>query len=415
MNLRRLSAVGVVVLSVLAGVVVPVAGAAAAAATAPASVTITGHGYGHGRGMSQYGAFGYALSGWGYEDILRKYYGGTKLATTARAAATTRITVRLSALIDRDIKVTVPKASFTVAGTIHFPAGRAVTMVARPDGYINVYRAVGCAGKGTRIAIIKGSQGVIVPDVTPGNDVTKMLTVCRSGVDPAYRGRLTFIPRADPARPPATVRRTINTVSLDDYLRGVVPREAIASWGDAGGGKGMNALRVQTVAARTYAAAENRYPYAKTCDTTACQVYGGAGSRGARIEDPRTDAAVRYTSGKVLLTPTGTFAYAEFGSSSGGWTAGGQFPAVSDTGDATPSNPYHNWSVRKDIRTLGPRFGVGTLKSAVVKTRNGLGADGGRVLTVLLTGTTGRTATVSGDDVRLALGLYSNWFVLHTG
>ncbi|HMC43012.1 MAG TPA: hypothetical protein VKI20_08380, partial [Acidimicrobiales bacterium] len=37
------------------------------------TVNITGHGYGHGRGMGQYGALGYALSGWDAPAILGHY------------------------------------------------------------------------------------------------------------------------------------------------------------------------------------------------------------------------------------------------------------------------------------------------------------------------------------------------------
>ena len=39
----------------------------------------------------------------------------------------------------------------------------------------------------------------------------------------------------------------------------------------------MNALRAQAVAARSFALSQNRYSYAKTCDTSSCQVYGGCG------------------------------------------------------------------------------------------------------------------------------------------
>ena len=74
---------------------------------------------------------------------------------------------------------------------------------------------------------------------------------------------------------------------MDDYLRGVVPRESPASWGDASGGKGMAALQAQAVAARSYAAAQNRYSWAQTCDYQNCQVYGGAGLNGV---SPRTRA-----------------------------------------------------------------------------------------------------------------------------
>jgi stage II sporulation protein D len=43
------------------------------------SVTIKGGGFGHGAGMSQYGAYGLALSGYPFEKILLHYYPGTEL------------------------------------------------------------------------------------------------------------------------------------------------------------------------------------------------------------------------------------------------------------------------------------------------------------------------------------------------
>src|SRR5215813_10656791 len=54
-----------------------------APSTASAGVTwvIRGHGFGHGVGMSQYGAYGYALHGYGYQAILGHYYPGTTIGT----------------------------------------------------------------------------------------------------------------------------------------------------------------------------------------------------------------------------------------------------------------------------------------------------------------------------------------------
>src|SRR5262249_61792714 len=55
--------------------------------TAPAGsgalFVFTGHGWGHGVGMSQYGAYGYALHGATFQQILAHYYPGTTLATTS--------------------------------------------------------------------------------------------------------------------------------------------------------------------------------------------------------------------------------------------------------------------------------------------------------------------------------------------
>ena len=57
--------------------------AAAGPAAAGTRFTIRGAGFGHGVGMSQYGAYGYALHGAGYQAILAHYYQGTALGTVA--------------------------------------------------------------------------------------------------------------------------------------------------------------------------------------------------------------------------------------------------------------------------------------------------------------------------------------------
>jgi len=60
-------------------ILVAIAGLCVAAATAAASWTVKGHGFGHGVGLSQYGAYGFAENGVGYQKILRHYYSGTEL------------------------------------------------------------------------------------------------------------------------------------------------------------------------------------------------------------------------------------------------------------------------------------------------------------------------------------------------
>src|SRR6266436_1053207 len=51
----------------------------ATATTGAATFVVTGHGWGHGVGMSQYGAYGYAQKGTGYEKIVLHYFTGTEL------------------------------------------------------------------------------------------------------------------------------------------------------------------------------------------------------------------------------------------------------------------------------------------------------------------------------------------------
>src|SRR5918992_762650 len=62
-----------------------VSAAAAPAVDAAVRHVIRGAGFGHGIGMSQYGAYGFALEGSGYADILAHYYKGTQLTSAPGA------------------------------------------------------------------------------------------------------------------------------------------------------------------------------------------------------------------------------------------------------------------------------------------------------------------------------------------
>jgi SpoIID/LytB domain protein len=204
--------------------------------------------------------------------------------------------------------------------------------------------------------------------------------------------------------------RAVNFVMMEQYLRGVVPRESPASWGDLGSGRGLNALKAQAVAARSYAWAEQRNAKYKTCDTTACQVYGGAGLNGTRIENVNSDRAVAETGTEVRVFPNGTVARTEFSSSTGGYTAGGTFPAVPDSGDDVSANPNHSWATDVVVTRVQEAYpSIGTLQAISVSSRNGMGADGGRALQVRLVGDQA-SLTVSADALRSKLGLKSDWY-----
>jgi hypothetical protein len=201
--------------------------------------------------------------------------------------------------------------------------------------------------------------------------------------------------------------RTVNVVTIEQYLRGVVPNEMPAFWPQA-------ALEAQAVAARSYAmAGDNRQqPYADTCDTTLCQVYDGLYTdRGGfrQATHHRTDAAVQATAGLVRIRTNGTVARTEFSSSTGGYTAGGEFPAVVDDGDATSINPHRFWTVTIDVGPVEQRYGLGRLLAIDVVGRSGLGPDGGRVTKVDLVFEQGAVAE-TGTGLRTILGLKSDWF-----
>lgn len=77
----------------------------------------------------------------------------------------------------------------------------------------------------------------------------------------------------------------INVLSMQSYLKGVVPNEMPISFG-------YEALRAQAVAARNYANRPNgAYANYDVCDSTACQVYYGANSR-TEISDKAVDSTL---------------------------------------------------------------------------------------------------------------------------
>lgn len=377
-----------IAVGVLASVLLSPGGAGTAEAAA-GDVSLTGHGYGHGRGLSQYGSFGYATTyGWDYQRILGHYYGNT----TSGDLGNPMMTVRLTALDGRAPEV-ASSVNFTAAN-LPVSGGSSAQISRNSDGSWQLTTRNTCGGAVTWTGRVTdtGFRTLVQP-----TGLRDMLTTCGPEVR-TYRGHLGVVWDGGSLR-------TVNHVLMEDYLRGVVPRESPASWADTPGG--INALMSQSVAARSYGWAENRASYAKTCDTTSCQVYGGAGLNWTTLlEDPRTNDAIARTYGQVRLRD-GVVARTEFSSSSGGYTAGGTFPAVPDEGDI--ASPNHNWSTTIPATTVGSAFGVGTLSDITVLSRDGLGADGGRVLTVRVSGSAG-SKTVSGDSFRSTLGLKSDWF-----
>jgi Stage II sporulation protein len=386
-----------------------------------ATVDLTGHGFGHGRGMGQFGALGYALNGWSYQRILDHYYGGTVMGTLPPGA----VTVQLTRFDGLDVIVAQEKGHVRTSAKpgLLFSALRARRIA--PNLY-SVDAGTDCSGGPAGWQpIATGVAGPVTfsPDVF-NDDRTEMLQVCEpSSTRRWLRGDVLAV---DAGTGGSGAARAVNRLDMELYLKGVVPRESPASWGGLGGGGGLHALRAQAVAARSYAAAERRSDYAQTCDTQTCQVYGGRAEQdGAGFRDLEAAAsnqAVDDTRGQIrVFSATGLVARTEFSSSTGGWTAGGVFPAVVDDGDATDYNPSHDWTAKVPVDLLeSARPEIGRLLSVDVTQRNGLGVLGGRVLQVVLRGTDGR-AVLSGTDLRLLypyssadrpFGIRSDWFAV---
>jgi SpoIID/LytB domain protein len=228
-------------------------------------------------------------------------------------------------------------------------------------------------------------------------------------------GPLTFLPGSSPLRLDRPYRgnfvvtaangqvRVVNHVGLEAYLFGVVPGEMPFHWVP-------EALKAQAVAARTYALAVRKsgsdfdlYPDVRS------QVYGGISA-----ERSSTTAAVQATAGRVVLYQ-GRLATTYFFSTSGGktatvgdvWPGSGRIPYLISVPDPYDSaSPHHKWGpfpVRSDKLRRALR-----VRGRLVDVRLGV-TPSGRVRSVTAVGTAG-VSTVTGADVRRALGLRSTWF-----
>ena len=102
----------------------------------------------------------------------------------------------------------------------------------------------------------------------------------------------------------------VNFLSMDDYIKGVIPYEMNAAWP-------LEALKAQAVAARTYTAAHLNHHNGSgfdLCCEVDCQTY-----RGVNASDENSDRAVDETSG-VYMTYEGEYVNAFYFSSDGGAT-----------------------------------------------------------------------------------------------
>lgn len=349
-------------------------------------ITIIGNGFGHGRGMSQHGAQAAAGAGLDADQIMAFYY-----PDTAAGSFTGRVRVLITQDTDRNLIVR-PSPGLTLRDL------RDGASYLLPVGAAKRWR-LGLLGGKVRVAYF-GADGVWRP-YRPGGKETllgggefrstsNLHKVLIRGTDRRYRGWMRF-----------TTQRTVNVVGIDGYLRGVVPSEMPTSWR-------TEALRAQSIAARTYAAFERAEKVNDTYqlfDDTRSQVY-----RGYDAEVASTNAAIVATAGKIRLSG-GEPAFTQFSASNGGWSVNGgksYLVAQADPYDKA----YRHWTKPLDRAALEKaRPAIGTLQSITVLTRDGNGEWGGRVLTLRLNGSKG-TATLAGTDFRTILGLRSNWFRL---
>jgi stage II sporulation protein D len=352
----------------------------AGSASAASKFTIRGAGFGHGVGMSQYGAYGFAQNGSGYRDILAHYYTGTAIGSLD---PNQRVRVLLQSVRG--------SASFT--GAVR--AGRRQlssrkTYYVRRRGATVQLRSSRGKRLGTYSALrVTGRGGM----------VTLRGRAANGRVSGAYRGAIDFSPGA------FSGVDAINSLSLDTYLRGVVPDESPPSWP-------LEALKAQAVAARTYAVATMKpgagfdvYP------DTRSQVYGGVAA-----EVASTNTAIAETRGEVV-TYEGAPVVTYFFSTSGGRTEDventplGNEPqpwlkSVDDPYD--DASPRHRWGpIRMSLKRADAKLGSlvkGKFRGIEVLRRG----RSPRIVEAEVIGSRGRTL-VTGGQLRARLGLFDTW------
>jgi SpoIID/LytB domain protein len=400
----------------LSGAVAPLVGPISPAAAYPtANVVLNGHGYGHGIGMSQWGSLGYALGADGgagnytYQQILAHYYSNTTLqpvGTPPPAAFNGgNVNVAMTEVNGGDTIV------IAQAGPVNFPGGAAAAVrfqLVGPGNYtIYTDTSGSCGGDPGPNPWSQFATGVPNPTASAANGGPVILC----GPNLALHGTLTALANSN------SQARTVNTLPLEQYVADVAPAESPTSWASLGSAGpqsqnwGFQQSEAQTVAARSYVESNpgGYGAYADICDSTACQFYPGMADETAMSRLAASD-----TVGQVMLTSGNTVANTQYSSSSGGYSAGGAFQAVSDDGDAIciPSacNPHHSWTASIPVATVQAAYPqIGTLNALTVTARNGLGDFGGRVQHLTLVGSNG-SVSVTGDAFAAAFNLQSDWF-----
>jgi len=197
----------------------------------------------------------------------------------------------------------------------------------------------------------------------------------------------------------------INEVSVEDYLRGVLPAEISPEWPPA-------ALMAMAMAARTFTIDHLGVHQGEgydLCSSVHCQVYAGV-----NLEAGTTNSAVIATEGKVM-TYQGRAIAAFYHAASGGHTEDvnavwGTAPQkyLSGVPDPNEKSPYSQWetiltwpdlqdSVEKKYPQLGRLLSMSILERA----------GSGRIKTIELTGSLGRIK-LGGETFRFLLGLRSS-------
>jgi stage II sporulation protein D len=346
-------------------------------ARASVSWVVSGHGDGHGVGMSQYGAYGYAEHGKGYRFILAHYYRGTSIGTLHEAHV---------------VRVLVG----VVGGDIGFSgATSACGESLSSDREYRAHRV------GTTVKLLD-ADGHTLADCGPKLRTAGGSQIEISGIG-TYRGALDVVPTDSDLGS----LNAINVLSVDQYVKGVIPNESPSTWPQA-------ALRAQAIVSRSYALSVQVHGNGfDLYDDTASQVY-----KGLESETAATNLAAEATKGEVV-TYGGRVAETYFSACSGGHTEsvqdvffGAAVPYLVGVPDPYDGScPLHSWTLDFTGPEISARLGAyldGRLKKVVVTQRG----TSPRIVWAQLYGTEGVTR-IRGDQLAEALGAYDSWMTFH--
>jgi peptidoglycan hydrolase-like amidase len=390
-------------------------------------VTFYGSGFGHGVGMSQYGANGWATGATGLtlngEQIVARYYPGTTLQFVDAQRPVNRVLLSAPSSQGRYICGDNRYFADSLADLSSSGGMRVLN-----EGANNQEIARGAGGQNFQFIAKNGIVEVWANWAPPRLVYSGPGPIAVVPIDPAqplgfiqkggsYRGNMRFTNLGG-------TLRVVNTVTYDDYVRGVLPLEMPTSWHP-------EALKAQAYAARTYAYSGYKgavRDYDVT-DDQADQCYGGT-----RVEVPSSNAAVTATTGRVI-TYQGASIRAYFASSNGGYTlsdgcwmnnvvrsgstwvcSGGQpylapVPDPADRAVAAPANPRASWTATftsAEIRSAVLRCGgpdIGVLQA--VDLSNQVPPGIGHPISVRVFGSAASADLRADDFLRNCLGLRS--------
>lgn len=250
---------------------------------------VYGGGYGHGVGMSQYGAYDLAQNyGYSHKKILACYYTDISIKNMYKldgVGKTIRVGITTNGQRSLDHK--------TISFTSHSKATLTnswMNMKLSPRDKVKI-----TVQGNKKIIYVNGKkraetvQGVKYKSSNNKVIVTSLRRGHRKTTYPVYRGTLEI--KNSPTS--SNAMRVINEVGMEDYLLQVLPSEMPESFG-------LEALKAQAVAARTYAL--NDYFNSRfkkegfhVIDDTRSQMYNNVD------ENPTSTRAIKETYGQVML------------------------------------------------------------------------------------------------------------------